>query len=114
MLFSVAIFFLSGCGIPVPEDKRDYIGLWEAPNMSLLITQDGLVKYERIKRGASTKISGPIKEFQGDDFVVGLWFIKTTFRVNRRPYQEGSQLKMVVDGVELIRVNALGSPEFSI
>ena len=102
--FPVVICLLTGCGIPIPEDKYEYIGLWQSSNMNLLIQEDGSVRYIRIRNGSSTKISAPIQAFKGDDFVVGVWVLKTTFEVNRRPYLDGSQWKMVVDGVELTRI----------
>jgi len=104
ILFFAGLFLFTGCGIPLPDDKRDYAGLWQAPSMSLLIEPDGSVRYKRIKKGATTEISGPIQEFRGDDFVVGFALIKTTFEVSRPPYLEGNEWKMVVDGVVLTRV----------
>jgi hypothetical protein len=69
--------------------------------MYLLILSDGSVKYERLKGGATTTVTGPIKEFKGDNFVVGFAFIKTTFVVSKPPYQENGVWKMIVDGVKL-------------
>ena len=95
--------FLYGCGKPVPADKSNYVGQWRAPGMYLLITKDGSVEYKRSKGGAETSISGPLQEFQGNNFTVGVWFISTTFVVSKPPYQEGGRWKMVVDGVELTK-----------
>lgn len=94
---------LSGCGIPVPDDKRDYVGAWQGPAITLVITADGRVEYERVTGAMSRKISGPIKTFQGPDFVVGVLFVTTTFRVERPPYRDGNQWRMRVDGVDLTR-----------
>lgn len=105
ILFFAGIFLLTGCGIPLPEDKWNYAGLWQAPGMSLFIGPDGSVRYKRIRKGVTTKISAPVQEFRGDDFVVGFAFIKTTFEVSRSPYLEGNEWKMVVDGVVLTRVS---------
>jgi len=105
ILFPVAAFLLTGCGIPIPEDKYEYVGHWQSSSMILLIQEDGSIRYRRVRNGSTTKISAPIQEFKGDDFVVGVWFLKTTFKVNKRPYPDGSQWKMVVDGVELTQTN---------
>ncbi len=94
---------LSGCGTPVPADKADYVGAWRSPEMRLSITRDGNINYERHRGSAETSINGPLQEFQGDDFSVGVWFISTTFVVSQPPYQEGGRWKMVVDGVELTK-----------
>jgi hypothetical protein len=92
---------LLGCGKPVPPEKSAYVGEWQATTMYLLITQDGSVRYKRLKGGASTSVEGPLKAFDGDNFEVGVGPISTTFIVNRAPFQDSEQWKMVVDGVEL-------------
>lgn len=48
-------------------------------------------------------IDGPLKQFEGDNFVVGVGPISTTFLVTAPPHQDGGQWKMTVDGVELTR-----------
>lgn len=99
----IALLFIS-CGQPVPPEKISYVGEWKSKEMYLLILPDGSVKYERLKGGATTTVTGPIKEFQGDNFVVGIAFIKTTFVVSKSPYQENGVWKMIVDGVELSKI----------
>jgi hypothetical protein len=96
-------FVLFGCAIPVPSDRVNYIGEWSALDMHLLITQDGSVRYWRLRRGLETSISGPLRGFEGDNFVVGLPLLSTTFVVSRPPYNENGTWKMVVDGVELTK-----------
>src|SRR4051812_28432551 len=59
---------LSGCGKPVPVDKKAYVGEWQEKTMYVLITQDGSVRYKRLKGGASTSVEGPLKGFTGDNF----------------------------------------------
>ena len=95
---------LVGCGIDMPPEKQNYVGEWKGAGMSLLITSDGTVSYERKKGGGSTSVNAPIQEFQGDDFVVGIAFMETTFEVSKPPYEENGQWKMVIDGVELTRI----------
>ncbi|MBW2436473.1 MAG: hypothetical protein JRF29_04280, partial [Deltaproteobacteria bacterium] len=41
---------------------------------------------------------------KGDDFVVGVLFITTTFEVQHPPYLEGDDWFMVVDRIELKKV----------
>ncbi len=95
---------LSACGKPIPPEKSAYVGEWHAQTMALLITQDGSVVYKRIKGGTTTTVSGPIRRFEGDNFVVGIPLVSTTFEVSKPPYQEADKWKMVVDGVELTKV----------
>ena len=94
---------LAGCGTPLPPDKREYAGTWHHTGMTLAITPEGGVEYERMRGGTKTTISAPIRRFEGDDLVVGLPGISTTFLVQRRPYRDGADWKMVVDGVELTK-----------
>src|SRR5687767_13999210 len=96
---------LFGCGKPVPPEKAAYVGEWKAPGMHLLLLQDGSVEYKRIKSGMSTSVNGPLQGFEGDNFVVGVGLMKTTFVVSKPPYQDGGTWKMVVDGVELTKSN---------
>jgi hypothetical protein len=94
---------LVGCGKPVPPEKAAYVGQWEATVMALVITQQGRVVYRRLKGSGTTSVEGPLKEFQGDNFVVGIGPMSTTFVVSAKPHQDGGLWKMTVDGVELTR-----------
>ncbi|MBB6092268.1 hypothetical protein HNQ60_001114 [Povalibacter uvarum] len=94
---------LISCGKPVPPDKASYVGEWQSKTMYLLITQDGSVRYKRLKAGATTSVEGPLKGFTGHDFEVGVGPMATTFVVAKPPYQDGNDWKMVVDEVELVR-----------
>ena len=78
-------FLMCGCGIQVPADKAEYVGEWRSREMYLLITQDGSVKYERIKGGVTKSVSGPIRAFEGNNFIVGVPMITTTFVVSEPP-----------------------------
>jgi hypothetical protein len=96
---------LWGCGQPVPADKAGYVGEWQErkQTMYLLITQDGSIRYKRLKGGASTSIEAPLRSFEGDDFHVGVGPFTTRFVVSTPPYQDKDGWRMVVDGVELER-----------
>lgn len=100
-----AIFALTllGCSKPVPPERSAYVGEWRSPAMSLLITQDGSVKYQRIKGGVTSSVSGPLQKFEGNDFHVGIAFLSTRFVVDKAPAQEKGAWKMTVDGEELTR-----------
>ena len=102
-LVIVALLCLLGCGKPVPPDKSAYVGEWQTKTMYLLITQDGSVRYKRLKSGATTSVEGPLKGFVGDNFEVGVGPFATTFVVNRPPHQDDDQWKMTVDNVELTK-----------
>jgi hypothetical protein len=96
---------MAGCNsIPVPEEKKAYVGTWEGVGFHLTIQEDGGIDYRRVKGKSATTVTGPLKSFKGDDFVVGVLFITTTFEVQHPPYMEGDDWFMVVDGVELKKV----------
>ena len=93
----------TGCSNPVPSEKSDYIGEWRSQEMYLLILQDGSVSYKRLKKGRTTSINGPLKEFVGNNFVVGFSFITTTFKVSAAPTKINNEWKMTVDGIRLTK-----------
>ena len=110
MKFRLAMFVfllaaaLSGCGKPVPPEKADYVGEWQRPEMYLSITQGGSVKYKRTQGATTTAVEGPIKEFEGDNFKVGVGPMITTFVVSVRPHQDAEgDWRMTVDGLELTK-----------
>jgi hypothetical protein len=98
-----ASILLSGCGKSVPPDRAAYVGEWQSREMYLSITEDGSVRYKRVSRGVSKSLSAPLRSFEGDNFIVGLPFMSTTFVVSKPPYEEHGRWKMIVDGVMLTR-----------
>ena len=109
-LIFVLLLFLSACSNPLPEDKLDYTGEWQSKEMALLILADGSMAYKRIKNGTTTSVNGPIKEFQGNNFIVGIGPLTTTFEVSEPPHQVNGNWQMVVDGVRLTRVPEQQNP----
>ena len=103
LAIALTCLLLASCAKSVPTDKLDYVGQWQSPEMSLLILKDGTIAYKRLQHGGSTSINAGIKEFQGDNFVVGILFFTTTFEVSAVTHQVDNQWKMTVDGVELTR-----------
>ena len=99
----VLAFALAGCAKPVPAEKSAYVGEWTRPEMYLLITQDGSVRYKRLKAGATVEVNGPLKGFEGDGFSVGIGSLATKFKVDQPPRQVDGRWKMTVDGLELTR-----------
>lgn len=99
----VGVLVLVGCARPLPPERSAYVGEWQSTDMALLIRADGTAEYKRRRGSASTSVNGPIKEFVGDDFVVGIGPLSTTFKVDKAPHLDDGTWKMVVDGVELTR-----------
>lgn len=97
------VLVLAGCSKPLPPEKAAYAGEWQGLGMSLMITPDGSVAYKRMKGGVTTSVDGPLKEFQGNNFLVGLGPLTTTFVVSVPPHEAGGVWKMTVDDVELTR-----------
>lgn len=96
---------LAACGIAVPPEKAAYVGQWNAEGMSLLISRDGRVKYNRQRKGAKTSVDAPLKAFRGDDFEVGVGPMTTLFKVTSPPHEVEGRWMMTVDGVELTRTD---------
>lgn len=94
---------LAGCGQPLPPDKAAYAGQWTGGPVELLITQDGRVDYKKVEGNSNKSVSAPIKEFAGDNMVVGVGPMATTFIITVPPHQDGQVWKMTVDGVELTK-----------
>jgi hypothetical protein len=102
MAGSIAVLLVA-CAKPLPADKSNYAGEWQGGPISLVITPEGRAVYERKEGGMSKRIDAPIKEFKGDDFVVGVGFVSTEFAVSAPPHESDGAWKMTVDGVELTR-----------
>ena len=101
-------FALGGCAKPVPAERLAYVGEWTAPVMELEIGSDGQVEYHRHQDGWNRSISAPLKEFDGNDFIVGMGPFTTRFVVSMPPHLDGTSWKITVDGVELTRVTSGG------
>ena len=102
-LVPVLALLLCACGKPVPPEKSAYVGEWRAAEMAILITQDGEVRYARKEKGKSRSMKAPLKRFEGDNFIVGLGPVSTTFAVSVAPHRDGDAWRMTVEGVELTR-----------
>lgn len=102
-LIALLALLITGCSKPLPQDRINYAGEWRAPQMYLLIDPDGRVSYERRNGANTSSVNAPIKEFVGDDFVVGMAFVTTTFEVSEAPHLNNGQWEMVVDGVRVTR-----------
>jgi hypothetical protein len=103
-LASLMLLLHVGCsGQPLPADKAAYAGTWEGVGFELTITPDGGCSYRRQSGSGRTEVNGPIRGFEGDDFVVGLPLLHTTFDVTAPPHEVDGQWAMTVDGVELVR-----------
>jgi hypothetical protein len=103
---------LAGCGTYIPFEKSLYAGEWACDTVRLRIRAEGWVRYEEFKDigiapfegTASRFVEGPLKGFKGDDIQVGVGPVVKTITVNKTPYLDGDDWKMVVDGKELIRI----------
>jgi len=90
-------------GQPLPTERGDYAGMWRGDGVELRIDLDGTVSYRRRSGTGTVSIDGPLQGFDGDDFVVGVMVVKTTFDVGAPPQQREGRWVMTVDGAELVR-----------
>jgi hypothetical protein len=87
-------------GKPVPPEHADLVGHWTAPGITLDISAEGRVEYDRDNGASHTRISGGVTEWADDSFVVlGL----STFRLDQAPHPVGSGWEMTIDGVDYQR-----------
>ena len=91
--------------VPVPADKLAYVGDWQGKDMRIQMAKDGKVKYKRNQPGKQMDLSVDLQGFNGDNFDVGVFLVRSTFVVSKPPHREGDKWKMTVDGVELTRVD---------
>jgi hypothetical protein len=97
----------SGAGTEEPATaisttKKDYVGDWTAPGITLSISPTGTVAYEKKTGSTSKKVNGPIKTFHGDNIDV-FALITVTLEVQRAPHEDGGVWKMTVENDELTR-----------
>ena len=96
---------LCGCSAkPVPPEKAAWVGTWKGPKMSVSLTQDGKVKYERSDGWIAKSFSGTLQNFSSDSFDVAVYGYTVSFIVSLPPHEVGSTIRMTVDGVELTKV----------
>jgi hypothetical protein len=94
---------LVACAKPLPADRAPYAGVWRGGPMVLVILADGRVAYRRKEGNRSTSVNAPLKEFKGDNFVVGVGVFSTEFAVSSAPHENDGVWQMTVDGVEVTR-----------
>tara|TARA_B100001094_G_C18144125_1_gene779617 strand:- start:1483 stop:1824 length:342 start_codon:yes stop_codon:yes gene_type:complete len=95
-------WLLGSCtGVPLPQNKRDYAGEWQGDGVYLHITPTGGVEYRKLSGVSKVNITAPLKEFNGDGFVVGFLFLTTTFKVSSPPKKKDGRWIMTVDGTML-------------
>jgi hypothetical protein len=104
----------AGCAARIPLDKWRYVGDWQGETARLLITRDGHVHFEQykvvLKGNMTIGMEGPLKRFDGDNFIVGFGPVSTTFVVEKPPYKDGDEWKMTVGKHELTRMSPMELP----
>jgi len=108
LLLILTIIFLVGCAEQLPDDKKEFVGLWKSNQTSLLITESGRLEYETQKGSTKNSISMPIKNINESEIVAGFLFIKSTFELQGKPIKEDDLLTLVVDGEKLFKTDELG------
>lgn len=98
----LSTFLFTSCslmGIPIPEDKQDFIGTWKDDEVHLTISPTGQLEYKDPK----LSLDAPIKEFTDEHIIAGVWFLEKTFRIDNAPYQKNGVWKMKINGIELTK-----------
>ena len=82
---------------------KPYLGTWKGGGVSLSISADRSVQYEKKTGGSSKSVNAPVTRFTKDEFEVGAFGMTTTFKIDDPPHQDAGTWKMTIDGVELTR-----------
>lgn len=89
-------------GTAISTTKKDYVGDWTAPGITLSISPTGDVAYEKKSGATSKKINGSIKTFHGDDMDI-FALITVTLAVQKPPHEDSGVWKMTVENDELTK-----------
>lgn len=87
---------------PLLAGKSDYIGRWEAPQMTLVIERDASVS-QTWTRGGKSFADAPIERFGTSTFLVRVGPGVTLFSIDQPPQREGDVWTMRVNGITLQR-----------
>ena len=106
-LLLILAIFITACNEldAIPPEKSNYIGTWQGEYMVISIAKDARVIYNYKKDGVTKSVEGPIQEFIGDDFKVGVLGLNSLFKVSKPPYFEEGQWKMVIDDQLVIKTS---------
>ena len=89
------------------NERAVYVGEWQGDNTNLLIKPDGSINYRtQTVEGDSTNtqtVSGPINNFNGANFTVGVLGNNTHFNVANAPHEENGSMTMTVNGKKLVK-----------
>lgn len=102
------LLFLVGCAEPLPEDRKDYVGLWKSNQTSLLITEEGRLEYVSNKGTAKKSVSMPIKTINESGITAGFLIFTSKFELGGAPLPKDGLITLVVDGEELYKTDEFG------
>ena len=93
--------FLVSCGgierQPLNESQLMYSGTWVAPgDISFTISADGGGSFDF----SNSKVTGGNVMFNDSGFKIGLFGIEKNFIINKGPYDDDGELKMIVNGIK--------------
>lgn len=94
---------LVACARAAPTPGPELIGVWNGPDMQLVIPERGLVEYHRKQNGTTHEFGLPLRALTPTAIEVGIWPLTTTLRIDVPPHAVAGELKMTADGVELTR-----------
>lgn len=78
-------------------------GKWKGDGVELTIGSDGSLAYSKKSANTSKSFTGKVTKMSATSFEAGALGFSTTFKIDKRPYDEGGKKLMVVDGITLTR-----------
>lgn len=98
------LLLLAGCASSPPaRPDPAFVGHWHGPSLTLSLSSGGLIYVEQQLANGSNETGGPLRQFDGQQMVFGHGPLRQVLRIDRQPWQDGDQWKMVINGEELVR-----------
>ena len=105
ILLSIMFLLILSCkGQPVPENKKSYVGTWVGDGITLIISSDGGLSYQKVRSAGRTSVHGPIQEFAEREIRAGVWIFSAKFRIDQEPALVDGKWMMEVDGEKLTKL----------
>ena len=104
IIFLIFMVIFQWKPIRFTQEQEKYIWNWQWDWISLIINKNSYVIYNKQKDNVTTATNWPMVEIDDDNFKVWVWFIKVNFDINKEPFLDWDQRKMIVDWNELVKV----------
>ena len=88
---------------PPPAGMEEFVGTWTGGPITLVITAEGSLAYEKSRGAGSTTLTAPVLSWQSDSITAGIGPMTRTFVVDAPPALQDGVGHMRIDGQDLTR-----------